>query len=538
MIRLTQVKLPVTHSPSDLRVAIARKLKIDSAKIKKFTIARRSTDARKKHSILFIYTIDVLIADEKSILNRFKKEREITLAPDLNYHFAMDCKKSPAERPVVIGSGPAGFMAGLLLAQMGLRPIILERGKNVRDRSRDTFKFWSGGTFNPESNVQFGEGGAGTFSDGKLNSQIKDPRHLGHKVLTELVEAGAPPEILYLNKPHVGSYRLVGVLKNIRKTIESLGGEYRFQSRVDNLEIVDGQLKAVILQSGERILSSHAVLAIGHSARDTFQMLYKNGVHIDPKPFSIGFRIEHPQSYIDRCRYGNMAGSPLLGAADYKLVHHCANGRTVYSFCMCPGGSVVAATSEEGHVVTNGMSQYSRNEKNANSGIVVGIDPSDFPEGPLGGVELQDRLEKNAFILGESNYSAPAQRVKDFLQGIPSIGPGSVTPSYKPGVHFCDLSSALPDYAIEAIREAIPAFDKQIPGFSMDDALLTAVETRTSSPIRITREKDSLQSLSVKGLYPAGEGAGYAGGIFSAAIDGIKVAEAIALSMCHTEIKS
>jgi hypothetical protein len=414
---------------------------------------------------------------------------------------------------------------------MGFRPIILERGKVVRERTKDTWDLWRKRNLHPESNVQFGEGGAGTFSDGKLHSQVKDPKHYGRKVLTEFVKADAPPEILYVSKPHIGTFRLVKMVELMRASIEELGGEFRFEHKVDKLDIDKGQVRGVVLADGQRIETDHVVLAVGHSARDTFQMLYDVGVHVEAKPFSVGFRIEHPQSLIDRCRFGKFAGHPLLGAADYKLVHHCSNGRAVYSFCMCPGGTVVAATSESGRVVTNGMSQYSRNERNANSGIVVGITPADYPGHPLAGIDFQRKLESRAFELGGGTYDAPGQLVGDFLAGRPSSEFGSVLPSYKPGVHLCDLSTALPDYAIAAIREALPALDKQIKGFAMHDAVLTGVETRTSSPVRIRRRDDTLQSMNTRGLYPAGEGAGYAGGIMSAAIDGIRVAEAVALDI-------
>ncbi|MGV3743281.1 MAG: NAD(P)/FAD-dependent oxidoreductase, partial [Burkholderiaceae bacterium] len=385
--------------------------------------------------------------------------------------------------------------------------------------------------------VQFGGGGAGTFSDGKLYSQVKDPKHYGRKVLTEFVNAAAPEEILYVSKPHIGTFRLVKMVEQIRETIESLGGEYRFGTKVSDIDIAEGKVRGLTLQNPdggtEYLEADHVVLAIGHSARDTFQMLFVRGVYMEAKPFSIGFRIEHPQSLIDRCRFGPFAGNEILGAADYKLVHHCKNGRSVYSFCMCPGGTVVAATSEPGRVVTNGMSQYSRNERNANSAIVVGITPDDYPGHPLAGIDLQRRLESKAFELGGGNYNAPGQLVGDFLAGKASTEFGSVLPSYKPGVQLGDLGSSLPDYAIAAIREALPAFDKQIRGFSMRDAVLTGVETRTSSPVRIKRRDDDLQSLNTRGLFPAGEGAGYAGGIMSAAIDGIRVAEAVALSIVH-----
>jgi uncharacterized FAD-dependent dehydrogenase len=433
-------------------------------------------------------------------------------------------------RPVVIGFGPCGIFAALLLAQMGLKPIVLERGKAVRERTQDTWALWRKKILNPESNVQFGEGGAGTFSDGKLWSQVKDPKFYGRKVLHEFVKAGAPEEILYVSKPHIGTFRLVGMVEKIRQEIINLGGEVRFGQKVIGFDIDNDVLQGLHMESGEYLRADHVVLALGHSARDTFEKLLDAGVYMEAKPFSVGFRIEHPQSLIDRARLGPHAGHPLIGAADYKLVHHAKNGRSVYSFCMCPGGTVVAATSEPNRVVTNGMSQYSRNERNANAGIVVGIDPSDYPGGPLAGIAFQRELESRAFILGGSNYQAPGQLVGDFLQGKPSTEFGGVVPSYKPGVHLTDLATSLPGYAIEAIREAIPAFEKKIKGFAMPDAVLTGVETRTSSPLQIKRGPD-YQSINTKGLYPAGEGAGYAGGIMSAGIDGIKVAEAIALDL-------
>ena len=424
---------------------------------------------------------------------------------------------------------------------MGLKPIILERGKVVRERTKDTWGFWRKRELNTESNVQFGEGGAGTFSDGKLWTQVKDPKHYGRKVLEEFVKAGAPEEILYVSKPHIGTFRLVKMVEHIRATIESLGGEFRFQHKVVDLVLEEQtnaadpartrRIRGVVLDNGETLTADQVILAIGHSARDTFKMLHERGVYIEPKPFSIGFRIEHPQGLIDRARFGPNAGNAILGAADYKLVHHASNGRAVYSFCMCPGGTVVAATSEEGRVVTNGMSQYSRNERNANAGVVVGIEPADFPadmQNPLGGIDFQRHWESRAYELGGGNYNAPGQLVGDFVAGRASTAFGSVEPSFKPGVHLTDLATALPDYAVVAMREALPAFDKTIPGFFMPDAVLTAVETRTSSPIRIKRRDDDLQSLNVAGLYPAGEGAGYAGGIMSAGIDGIRVAEAAA----------
>jgi uncharacterized FAD-dependent dehydrogenase len=533
MLRLTELRLPLNHSEEELRAAILKELGIEGQELTRYSIFRRSFDARKRGAIALIYHIDVETPRETEILRRLRAHPEITHigpTPDTSYHFVTQAPKELEERPIVIGMGPCGLFAGLLLAEMGFRPIILERGKEVRERTVDTFGLWRQGILDPESNVQFGEGGAGTFSDGKLYSQIKDPGHRGRKVLTELVEAGAPPEILYVNKPHIGTFRLVKMVETMRAKIESLGGEIRFKSRVEDLVIEQGKIRGVILADGQHLAADHVILAVGHSARDTFQMLHRKGVYIEAKPFSIGFRIEHPQSLIDRCRFGAQAGNPLLGAADYKLVHHCRNGRSVYSFCMCPGGTVVAAASEPGRVVTNGMSQYSRDKRNANSGIVVGITPEDYPGSPLAGIDFQRHWEERAFDFGGRNYEAPGQLVGDFLAGRPSQEFGSVLPSYKPGVHLGDLSTCLPDYAIEAIREALPAFDKTLKGFAMNDAVLTGVETRTSSPIRIKRNED-FQSLNTEGLYPAGEGAGYAGGILSAGVDGIKVAEAVAMSI-------
>jgi uncharacterized FAD-dependent dehydrogenase len=524
MLRLTEIRLPLDHSAAELRAAILQALGIGPRDLISYSIARRSFDARKRGAIELIYHLDIETSREAEVLRR----PHVIPAPDTSYQFVAQAPKDLTVRPIVIGVGPCGLFAGLLLAQMGFRPLILERGKQVRERTVDTFGLWRQGKLDPESNVQFGEGGAGTFSDGKLYSQIRDPEHRGRKVLTEFVEAGAPPEILFVNKPHIGTFRLVKIVEAMRAKIESLGGEIRFQSRVEDLVVEQGKVHGVILAGGEHLAADHVILAVGHSARDTFEMLFRRGVYIEAKPFSIGFRIEHPQSLIDRCRFGAQAGHPLLGAADYKLVHHGRDGRSVYSFCMCPGGTVVAAASEPGRVVTNGMSQYSRDERNANSGIVVGITPEDYPDGPLAGIAFQRKWEERAFELGGGNYDAPGQLVGDFLAGRPSTAFGSVLPSYQPGVRLGDLSSCLPEYAIAAIREALPAFDKSIKGFAMPDAVLTGVETRTSSPIRITRN-ESFQSLNTEGLYPAGEGAGYAGGILSAAVDGIRVAEAVAL---------
>ncbi|CAK2674051.1 NAD(P)/FAD-dependent oxidoreductase [Vibrio crassostreae] len=531
MIRLTEIKLPLDHEESAIQDAIEAKLGINSDQVLSFNIFKRGYDARKKSKILLIYTLDVLVENEAELLEQFISDPHVKVTPDMEYKFVAKAVENQTERPVVIGFGPCGLFAGLVLAQMGFNPIIVERGKEVRERTKDTFGFWRKRTLNTESNVQFGEGGAGTFSDGKLYSQVKDPKHYGRKVIEEFVAAGAPEEILYVSKPHIGTFKLVTMIEKMRASIIELGGEIRFSTRVDDVHMEDGQITGLTLSNGEEIKSRHVVLAVGHSARDTFEMLYDRGVYMEAKPFSVGFRIEHKQSMIDEARFGKNAGNPILGAADYKLVHHCKNGRTVYSFCMCPGGTVVAATSEEGRVVTNGMSQYSRAERNANSAIVVGIDPErDYPGDALAGIRLQRELESGAYVLGGENYDAPAQKIGDFLKGRDPSAIGEVQPSFTPGIHLTDISKALPDFAIEAIREAIPAFEKKIKGFSTPDGLLTGVETRTSSPVCIKRGND-FQSINLKGFFPAGEGAGYAGGILSAGIDGIKAAEALALSM-------
>lgn len=533
MIRLNELALPLDHPPEALRPAIVARLKLADADLVSFTVFKRSYDARKKNSeIKFVYIVDLEVKDEAAVLNRFSDDQHVRPAPDTAYYPVAKAPHGMAERPVVIGFGPCGLFAALILAQMGFKPIVLERGKDVRRRTKDTWALWRKHELSPESNVQFGEGGAGLFSDGKLYSQIKDPKFYGRKVMHEFVRAGAPEEILFVSKPHIGTFRLTGVVAKMREEIIALGGEIRFENKVTDVTLDDGRVTGVTLENGDHIASRYVIMALGHSARDTFRMLHNQGVYVEAKPFAIGFRIEHPQSLIDTARLGKYAGHPELGAADYKLVHHAKNGRAVYSFCMCPGGTVVAATSEPGRVVTNGMSQYSRNERNANSGIVVGISPEqDFPGGPLAGVELQEQLESKAYELGGKDYCAPAQLVGDFIRSAPSTALGEVEPSYQPGIKLGDLAPSLPAYAIEAIREALPAFGKQIRGFDRDDAILTGIETRTSSPIRIKRDNATLQSINTRGLYPAGEGAGYAGGILSAGVDGIKVAEALALAM-------
>ncbi|MEQ1648873.1 MAG: NAD(P)/FAD-dependent oxidoreductase [Hyphomicrobiaceae bacterium] len=533
MLRITELKLPLDHPDDALRAAILARLGIDDSQLQGFTIFRRAWDARKRHAVSLIYTLDIDVRNEAEVVRRLGPDKHVCKTPDTSYHFVTHAPARPTKRPLVIGAGPCGIFAMLILAEMGFRPILLERGKVVRERTKDTWGLWRRSVLDPTSNVQFGEGGAGTFSDGKLYSGIKDPKHLGRKVLHEFVTAGAPEEILFVAKPHIGTFRLVTMVESMRAKIEALGGEYRFGSKVTDFDIhvtADGSrsIQGVTLESGEQLSSDCVVMALGHSARDTFEMLHARGVYLEAKPFSIGVRIEHPQSLIDACRFGANAGNKILGAADYKLVHHAKNGRSVYSFCMCPGGTVVAAASELGGVVTNGMSQYSRAERNANAGIVVGITPDDYPGDPLAGMHFQRHWERRAFEAGGSDYFAPAQLVGDFLANRPSTALGTVVPSYKPGVRPTDMNLCLPEFATTAMREALAAFDKDIAGYSMRDAVLTGVETRTSSPIRIKRGAD-LQSLNTRGLYPAGEGAGYAGGILSAAVDGIRVAEAAAL---------
>jgi uncharacterized FAD-dependent dehydrogenase len=535
MLRLTELKLPLDHGEGAIEAAVRDRLGLREGDLLGLSIARRGWDARRRSAIELVYTLDLRLRDEGAVLRRAGRDRvlarTLSPSPDTRYRPVAEAPANLAERPVVIGAGPCGLMATLILAEMGFRPILLERGKPVRERTKDTWALWRRGILTEESNVQYGEGGAGLFSDGKLYSGIKDPQNLGRKLMEEFVAAGAPEEILYVSKPHIGTFRLVTVAEGLREKIERLGGEYRFGTKVLDLEVEERngarQLRGLVLESGEVLPARHVILALGHSARDGFAMLNSRGVAMEQKPFSIGVRIEHPQGLIDRARYGDCARHPILGPADYKLVHHGANGRSTYSFCMCPGGTVVAATSEEGRVVTNGMSQYLRAERNANAGIVVGINPSDYPGGPLAGIDFQRHWERRAYEVGGGGFRAPAQRVGDFLEGRASGALGEVQPSYKPGVTPTDLSLCLPDYVVAAIREALPAFGRQIRGFDMADAVMTGVETRTSSPLRIPRGAD-FQSLNTRGLYPAGEGAGYAGGIYSAGVDGIRVAEALA----------
>ncbi len=535
MLRLTEFKLPLDHTDAEFKSALCERLKVPASDILGFKIARRGYDARKTDRIALTYTVDVELKNQAAVFKRFHKDHNITPTPDTTYKLVTKAPPALKHRPVVIGFGPCGLFVGFVLAEMGFKPIIVERGKAVRERTVDTFGLWRKRVLNPESNVQFGEGGAGTFSDGKLYSGIKDGMNRIRKVLEEFAAAGAPDEILYISKPHIGTFRLVSMIENMRAKMIEMGAEIRFQSKVADIEISEQngerRVHGVVLDNGERIETDHVVIAVGHSARDTFQMVHDKGIFMEAKPFSIGVRIEHPQAMINAVRFGKHAGHPLLGAADYKLVHHCKeSGRSVYSFCMCPGGTVVAAASEPGRLVTNGMSQYRRAMRNANSGLVVGISPDDYPGGVLAGLDFQRHWESVSFKVGGENYNAPAQLVGDFMAGRASTALGSVTPSYKPGVTLTDLSQCLPDYAVSAIREAMPVFGRQLKGYDMPDAVMTAVETRTSAPIRMTRD-DTFQSLNTKGLYPAGEGAGYAGGILSAAVDGIRVAEAVGLSI-------
>ncbi len=549
MLRITELKLPLDHSPEALEEAILRRLRIPPDQLISHHLIKRSVDARRQDRILLIYSVDVEVRAEAEVLRRHGGKAKVRKAADRSYkpvaHAPVGFPLSAQQRPVVVGAGPCGYFAALLLAQMGFRPLLIERGQQVKLRALQTFGFWKGRrAFAPESNVQFGEGGAGTFSDGKLYSQVSDPEHYGRKVLEELVASGANQEILTAHRPHIGTFRLATVVRGLRARIEALGGEIRFDCRMDEL-LLEGrrqepsstakplQLKGIRLADGTELNCRYLVLAPGHSARDSFFMLQRLGVALEAKPFSIGFRIEHPQTLIDRARWGTMAGHPQLGPAEYKLVHHASNGRCVYSFCMCPGGLVVGATSELEMVVTNGMSQHTRNERNANSGLVVNLLPADLKgfgqsaDDPLAGVALQRHLERRAFQLGGGDYRAPAQRLEDFLARRPSTCLGSVSASYRPGVTPADLNQSLPAALIEALHEALPVFARRLPGYDHPDAVLTAVETRTSSPVRLPRD-DQLESSNVAGLFPAGEGAGYAGGILSAAIDGIRAAEALA----------
>jgi uncharacterized FAD-dependent dehydrogenase len=526
MIRVHDLALAFDHAPDDLNKAIAKRLGIRKNGLQQVEVVRQSTDARRRSQILFVYTVDVKVGNEPQVLKACAGDAKIGTAPAKTYVLAKRAKPtSPA--PVVVGSGPCGLFCALILAQQGFKPCLIERGKEVRARIQDVHRFWQQGDLDPASNVQFGEGGAGTFSDGKLVTQIKDARNRSRKVLAELVKAGAPREILCQARPHIGTDHLVNVVRHLRETIIALGGQVRFETQMTDLVIKDGRVTAVMVNDHEPIDTASVVLALGHSARDTFAMLHAIGIPMVAKPFSMGVRIEHPQSLINQAQYGANAAHPALGAADYKLVHHVNEGRSAYSFCMCPGGQVIGAASEPGRLVTNGMSHHARNRPNANSALLVGVTPQDFePDNPLAGVAFQRVWEEKAFAVGGGAYLAPVQCVVDFLASRATRVVGSVTPSYEPGVTCCDLRDCLPEFVAETLKQAIPAMDRKLRGFAAPDAVMTALESRSSSPVRILRD-ETLQSQTVQGLYPAGEGAGYAGGIMSAAVDGIKVAEAI-----------
>jgi len=526
VIRIRNIKLPFDHQDRDLYQAAAIKLGLPAERIQSLEIQRRSLDARANRPLSRVYTVIVEVADQDAIARRVDRTQDLDFYQAKTYQLPELLFPGKRERPVVVGTGPAGTFAGLILAEAGLRPILIERGKPVRQRVRDVDQFWRQGKLDQESNVQFGEGGAGTFSDGKLTTRVKDKHLRAEKVLQELAAAGGPGEILYDKKPHLGTANLVRIMENLRFRIEGLGGEYRFQTRLEDLVLDGNRVSGLVLSGGEQLTASSVLLAIGHSARDTFAMLHQRGLQLAPKPFSVGFRIEHSQAWVDEIQYGKAAGHPALGAADYQLSYRTSLGRTVYSFCMCPGGSVIGAASEPESIVTNGMSQYARDGDNANSAIVAEVFPKDFAEDPLGGVQTQRAWERQAYTLGGGEYIAPAQRVEDFLRGKVTDQLQEVQPSYQPGVRLVDLNQAFPDYVTDAIREALHQFEKRMPGFTGPEAVFTGVETRTSCPLRILRGKDG-QSVSIPGIYPAGEGSGYAGGIMSSAIDGIKAAEKI-----------
>lgn len=524
-IKVNNIVLDINEdSLATLKNKVAKKLGVREENFKSFKILKESVDARKKDAIKFNYAVEVSCDNEAKILSKTKntdiRPGEENYTPD----FEPGSKKMNS-RPVVVGMGPAGLFAGLLLAERGYNPLVIERGEAVEDRTKSINSFWNDRKLDTESNVQFGEGGAGTFSDGKLTTRIKDHR-CGY-VLEKLVEAGAPEEITYMGKPHIGTDILKDVVKNIREKIKSYGGEVRFSTKLEDIEIKNGELYSITLD-GQKVSCENMILATGHSARDTYEMLFKRGVSMSPKPFAIGYRIEHPQSLIDENQYGKYATHPKLRAADYKLTYTSNKfNRGIYSFCMCPGGYVVAAASEENTVVVNGMSNYNRDNVNANSALVVAVSPEDFQDTtPLGGIEFQRKYERLAFEVGGRNYNAPVQKVQDFLKDRVSKNFGNTKPSYIPGTEFADLRKCAPEFVVDSIKEALQVFDRRIPGYAGEDALLTGMETRTSAPVKINRNEE-YESVNVKGLYPTGEGAGYAGGIISAAVDGLRVAEKI-----------
>lgn len=529
MLRVSNIKISIDDDKSKILKLVMNKLKIKENELIKYHIFKESIDARKKGKIDFVYTVDVEVKNEQKLLKKALKDVVEVKQPSY-----IDIKHGSNKmnyRPVVVGSGPAGLFASLLLAQRGYNPLLIERGLDVDERTKDINNFWNNRIFKNNSNVQFGEGGAGTFSDGKLTTRIKDIRC--RKVLEELVNFGSPDEILYSHKPHVGTDILKNVVKNIREEIKRLGGEVRFNTQVTDIEVENDIIKAVVVNNKERIECDHVIFAVGHSARDSYEMLYSKGVKIIQKPFAIGARIEHPQVLINKSQYKEFYDHPRLGAADYRLIEHTSNGRTAYSFCMCPGGTVIASASNEFEVVTNGMSEHARDKANANSAFLVNVTPEDFGSThPLAGIEFQRKYEKLAYELGGKNYNAPMQLVGDFLNDNITTDIGKVEPSHKPGVTGSDLRECLPEFVTSTMKEALVSLDKKLNGFAMHDAVLTGVETRSSAPVRIVRDEETLQSVSTKNLYPCGEGAGYAGGIVTAAVDGIKCAEKIIGKYC------
>lgn len=521
MIRIRQINVAIDEDENELITKCAKKLKTNKENIEEYKIVKKSIDARDKQNIVFCYEVDIKAKNEDEILRK-NKSKDIFEASNTQYEFKITGKQKMKNRPVIIGSGPAGLFCGYMLASYGYKPIIIERGEQIEKRVKTVETFWKEGNLNKESNVQFGEGGAGTFSDGKLNTLVKDKMGRNKKVLEMFVKAGAPNEILYLNKPHIGTDLLRNVIINLRNKIINMGGDIRYNSCLTNIEIQDSHIKSIEINNNEKIETEVLILAIGHSARDTFRMLNKNKIKMEPKPFAVGVRVQHPQEKINYSQYGKF--KDMLPPATYKLTYHSSNGRGVYSFCMCPGGYVVNASSEDRRLAINGMSNHSRDSKNANSAIVVTVIPNDFNGNLFGGLEFQEKLEEKTYEIGKGKI--PIQTLKDFMENKKTEKIGSVELEMKGDYSLANLNEILPDYIAESLKEAFINFDKKIKGFANGDTILAAIETRTSSPVRIVR--DELGQSNIKGIYPAGEGAGYAGGIMSAAMDGLKVAESIA----------